>query len=317
MIQTVLGPVPPERLGFCHSHEHLFLAPGRPAEIHPDLRIDDFELTLAELRQFYAAGGRAVVDAQPLGCGRMEAELVRASELSGVHIAASTGFHKFAMYGEGHWIRRFAESELRELFVGELTKGMHVGTDRAEPGDRITARAGVLKTAVDEERINDPDKRWFRAAAAAALETGAPLLCHVESAEQAVWLSDYYIGEGVPPDGIIICHLDRKLDRPDIHRKLLERGIYLEYDTIGRYKYHSDEEEARWIAGMLEAGWEDRLLAGLDTTRARLLAYGGMIGLTHIAESFLPLLRRCGATERQLSKLMIGNPARAFRFRGR
>lgn len=311
-IQTVLGPLPRDQLGFCHSHEHLFLAPGRPAELNPNLRIDDYSLTLAEVREFSELGGRAIVDAQPLGSGRMEAELVRVSQEAGVHIVASTGFHKLAFYRETHWIYRYTREELREVFASELTEGMFVGTDITDPSARIVAKAGVIKTAVDAERMQDPDKRWFEAAADAALATGATLLCHIESAEQALWLCEFYESRGIEPSKIVICHLDRTLDRSDVHRQLAKRGVYLEYDTIGRYAYHSDEEEARWIVSMLEAGLEDRLLLGLDTTRARLRAYGGLIGLAHLSNSFLPLLRGYRAKDSQLRKLMIDNPARAY-----
>ncbi|MBB3111046.1 phosphotriesterase-related protein [Paenibacillus phyllosphaerae] len=311
-IQTVRGLLPQEKLGFCHSHEHLFLAQGHPATVNPDLRIDDYALTVQELLAFREAGGEAIIDAQPLGSGRMESELIRASEETGIHIVASTGFHKLLLYDEGHWIHRYTTEELRDVFTSELTTGMFVGTDASDPGQRITGKAGIIKTAVDAERMRDPDKRWFEAAADAAKATGATLLCHIESAEQAEWLCDYYESHGIAPEKIVICHLDRKLDRPEVHRKLADRGIYLEYDTIGRYKYHSDEAEAKWISGMLESGHEDRLLLGLDTTRARLRSYGGAIGLTHMAMVFLPMLREFGATEKQIRKMMIDNPAQAF-----
>lgn len=319
MIQTVLGLLEPARLGFCHSHEHLFLAKGHPASVNPDLCIDDYALTVRELRDYLEAGGRALVDAQPLGCGRMEKELAAASAETGIHVLASTGFHKLGFYPQNHWIRKLTEEELAELFAGEILQGMLAGTDTLHPlndrPERLAFRAGLIKTAIDDERMADPDKRWFAAAAAAAQVTGASLMCHTEGTAQALWLCDFYERCGISPDRIIVCHLDRVLSGIEIHRELAGRGVYLEYDTIGRYKYHDDEAEARWIAAMLEAGLEDRLLLGLDTTRARLKSYGGEIGLTHLSRSFLPLLAELGADRGQMDKLMVENPARAFGLR--
>ncbi|MBT9150855.1 MAG: hypothetical protein DDT40_01034 [candidate division WS2 bacterium] len=84
MIKTVTGEIVKERIGFCHSHEHLFIAEGQPAKLDPALQIDDFGKTLQELMLFHSVGGNSVVDAQPLGCGRMAENLVKVSKKTGV-----------------------------------------------------------------------------------------------------------------------------------------------------------------------------------------------------------------------------------------
>lgn len=168
---------------------------------------------------------------------------------------------------------------------------------------------------MDEERMNDPDKKWFRAAASTAVRTGAPLLCHIESSDQAEELVTMYLESGVPAEQIIICHLDRNLDRLESHRKLGKMGVYLEYDTIARYKYHSDEEEVKLIRQMMEWGMEKQILLGLDTTRERLKSYGGRIGLDFISHHFIPLLQQSGITNGQIHSMMIENPAEAFSMR--
>jgi predicted metal-dependent phosphotriesterase family hydrolase len=311
-IMSVLGLIRNADLGFCHSHEHLFIAEGIPAQINPALRIDDYEKTIQELLLYKQVGGKAIVDAQPLGCGRMATLLLEASRESGIHIIASTGFHKLAFYSNNHWIRSFDESKLTEIFIQELTVGMFDHTDDAEPVTTSNAKAGIIKTAMDEERMNDAEKKWFRAAAKAAIETGAPIMCHIESSEQAVEIVRFYQHLGVNNEQIIICHLDRKLDRIDVHKQLAEQGIYLEYDTIGRFKYHSDEEEAHFIKQMVDCGFEDSILLGLDTTRERLKSYGAAVGLDHLSIRFIPLLRNLGISEIAIHKIMIDNPAKAF-----
>ncbi len=56
MIHTVAGPFPPERLGHCQPHEHLFIRAGYPRTVHPPLRLGDLELTVRELQAYRAAG---------------------------------------------------------------------------------------------------------------------------------------------------------------------------------------------------------------------------------------------------------------------
>jgi phosphotriesterase-related protein len=99
---------------------------------------------------------------------------------------------------------------------------------------------------------------------------------------------------------------------PAVHRELCRRGIYLEYDTIGRPKYHDDEREAAMILDMIRDGYAAQLLMSLDTTRARLVSCGGAPGLDHILTRFIPLLRRRGVPEGQIRAFFRENPARAF-----
>lgn len=91
-IITVKGYISSSELGFCHSHEHLFLAEGQSSKIHAALRLDDYSKTLEEVISFKNAGGKALVDAQPVGCGRMADKLVLVSEQSDINIIASKYF---------------------------------------------------------------------------------------------------------------------------------------------------------------------------------------------------------------------------------
>lgn len=180
-----MGDIPSTELGFCHSHEHLFIAEGKPSQLNPVLRIDDFEKTSEELHRFFRLGGRAVIDAQPVGCGRMADLLAAASEQTGVHIIASTGFHKASFYEKDHWLFQMDEERLARLFISEIEAGMYVGADRNWPAERITAKAGLIKTAIDEDQPGALCIKLLNAAALASLQTGVPIMCHTETHRQA------------------------------------------------------------------------------------------------------------------------------------
>lgn len=311
-IETVLGTIHNNELGFCQCHEHLFIADGWSGKINPVLRIDNMDNTVKELITFKSYGGKSLVDAQPLGCGRMAAELVKASRLSGVNIIASTGFHKLIFYPEDHWIYRMNESQLALLFIEELQNGMFVNSDIEYPSITISSKAGIIKTALDEEGLTDRYKKLFYAAAVASKRTGVSILCHTEMGRHALELVKFLTEQGVSENSIILCHLDRIADNFSYHKEVAETGVYLEYDTIGRYKYHNDEQEVKLIAKMIEWGYGDRILLGLDTTRERLKSYGGQIGLQYLFETFIPLLNDYGVTKDYVDKIMITNPARAL-----
>src|SRR5512133_2560801 len=92
-VLSVTGPVDPVRLGVTDAHNHLWIdpvagsAPGSPVLNNP-------AAILEELRAYRAAGGGAIVDCQPGGCGRNGAALFELSRDSGVTVVACTGFHR-------------------------------------------------------------------------------------------------------------------------------------------------------------------------------------------------------------------------------
>ncbi|MCI9615773.1 MAG: phosphotriesterase [Dorea sp.] len=310
-IMTVTGPVSPEKLGFCQCHEHIALSKGQSYLVNPALCIDDMEKSLEELRRYRSFGGDSVIEAQPCGCNRMAGELVRLSEESGVHIIASTGFHKLLFYPKDHWIHTMPAQELEELFAGELEKGMYVDGDRLRPARQCTARAGIIKTAYDTEELSPRYQELFRGAALAAMRTDRVIMIHVEQGTDPRRLFEYLAGLGVRPQRLMFCHMDRAVRDLEIHKEILKNGAYLEFDTIGRFKYHSDEHEISIFRELTEAGFQDQLLYSLDTTRERLKSYQpSAVGLDYILNTFNPLLEAFGISEDMVRKFSVTNPAR-------
>jgi 5-phospho-D-xylono-1,4-lactonase len=311
-IMTVRGPVEASALGFCHTHEHLFNDNAFAAASNPDLLIDSFENTMEELALFRKSGGGCVVDAQPVGCGRVAEWLSSASWLSGVRIVASTGFHKLGFYPPGHWIHTIKEDEALRLFMSEAVEGMYEHGEAYPPAGRINAKPGVIKVAVDSCGIVGRYAELLCAAAECSKQTGLPLLCHLEMGQGSKETLAFLQKCGVKPGSIILCHLDRTLEDMGRICEAASAGVFMEFDTIGRPKYHGDGEEAALILGLVEGGFGGNILLGLDTTRARLKSYGGSIGLDYLASDFLPRLRQNGVPEKAVHQFMFENPARAL-----
>ena len=310
-IMTVLGPCAPDDLGFCHSHDHLSVAAGRSCVVDPNLRIDDTARTAQELFAFRQAGGAAVADAQPVGCGREALVQVELARRSGIHIIASTGFHELRFYPTSHWLFSLEQTALESIFVRELTQGMFLCCDTALPRLQCPAKAGFIKTALTAD-LTPRHQLLFQAAAGAQRSTGAPLMVHCGPGAEPLALSDRLSQWGVSPDRVAFCHLDRTEPDLELHKELLHRGHYLEYDTIGRPKYHSDDVELQIVHTMVEAGFDRQLLMGLDSTRARLQSYGGSPGLCHILQRFIPLLVAGGIGQSEIRYFFYTNPAHYF-----
>lgn len=314
-IQTVAGAVDPDAVGFCQCHEHILLRKGASWEVNPALCLDEPEKSLQELRAYRAAGGCALVDAQPVGCGRMARELEELSARSGVMIVSSTGFHKLCFYPQDHWIRTMDEDSLSELFIRELTEGMYLDGDQALPQKQSSIRSGIIKSALDAGPVTPTYERLFRAAARAQTAAGAPLMVHIEKGSDPLDLLARLRGWGVAPASVIFCHMDRACADLKIHEALLAQGIYLEFDTIGRFKYHSDAHEIQIFSHLIQCGFENQLLFSLDTTRERMRSYSrDGVGLDYILRVFLAEMREAGIPESVIEKISGANGRKALSY---
>lgn len=303
-IMTVAGWIGPEQLGFCQCHEHLMLNKGVPYEVDRNLCIDDVSKSIEEASRLKQIGGSTVIDAQPIGCGRNTEGLARISRASGLNIIASTGFHKLIFYSGSHWLHTLPADKVADIFISEIQTGMYQDAETALPDGKLPYRAGIIKAALDRENLTPTYEKLFYAACSAAVQTDVPLMVHIEKDSDPQALLDFLLKEGVSPGRIIFCHLDRAAADLHIHKELLSQEIYLEYDTIGRYKYHSDWMEIQIIKEILRSGFESQILFSLDTTRARLKSYApDAIGLDYLFTTFMPLMRKEGITEEQILKI--------------
>ncbi len=131
VVATVLGERATDTLGRTDYHEHLF----QVSPLLPGDELDDEAASTAEARSLLGSGFAAMVDATPTGLGRRPAALARASADAGLAVVATTGAHREAHYGSGHWLTELDEAALARRFVADVREGIP-GIDEAERGDR-------------------------------------------------------------------------------------------------------------------------------------------------------------------------------------
>jgi len=312
-IMTVNGWQSSGNLGFCQPHEHLMISKGVSSSLHDALLIDDIDKSIAEVSAYKMAGGDTIIDAQPGGCNRVAAALSDISDTTGVNIIASTGFHKHMFYPKSHWLFTKSLDELKEVFVHELSIGMYTNIDDDFSTEYISNKAGIVKVALDSCNLTPMYEKCFHAAALAAIECDVPMMVHIEQGSDPVALAGTLISWGVNANRIIFCHMDREVMPLEYYTTVLDKGITLEFDTIGRFKYHDDESEVKLVMDLFDAGYEGQLLFSLDTTRERLIAYNpDGVGLAYILKTFLPMMKKAGMTDVQVRKVMHDNFVRVF-----
>ena len=169
-VNTVLGTIPAEELEIVAVHEHIgYGMPGSELDTKwwksPE---QAYEETVPKLRKFREYGGGTFVDATGICNGRDVDYYKSLSRKTGVHIVACTGF-----VGGDTALPHFSRASvdyLTKVFIHEITVGI----------GNTGAKAGVIKVGVSRGgRMTDLDKRIYRAAARAAVVTGAPILTHL------------------------------------------------------------------------------------------------------------------------------------------
>jgi predicted metal-dependent phosphotriesterase family hydrolase len=302
-IRTVCGDIAPEHLGITFYHEHLLTRP--PSHVSdPDFLMDSEEVAINEIDLFTAQGGRAIVEMTPPDYGRNHYGLQRLSKATGVHIIAVTGRIK----------EHFSGPLMTEWSVDQLAEQMQTDIEQGMEGSSI--RAGVLKAGSSLNTITVAEERVFRAAARVHHATGAPIATHTESGTMGLEQVALLTAEGVASDRIIIGHIDHKLDW-DYHLALLETGVTIGYDQIGKEKYAPDSQRAAFVARVVAAGYSKQLLLSGDIARrSNWQSYqpNGGPGLAHILRTFVPMLRDEGVDDATLEQILVHNPARLLAF---
>jgi predicted metal-dependent phosphotriesterase family hydrolase len=271
--------------------------------------LDEPESILEELAELRALGAGTIVETTVAGWGRDVARLRELSERSGLHVIATSGYYVEACHPPD--TGTLDVDALAERLVREVTLG----------ADGTTIRPGVLKSAISRPSIEGAEARCARAVARAHHRTGLPITTHTSASARfeiaggtigAAHL-DLFESEGVPPDAVIVGHVD---ENPDVRHldALCRRGAYVQFDVIGKEHFLLDATRARLLLRLVDR-WAGHLLLSTDRARPTDLRRRGGPGYRHLLANFVPLLRAAGMEERAVTAMLVDNPARAFQVR--
>jgi len=321
-VNTVLGPISPDDLGITLMHEHIvFGYPGwyGDSTVAPFDRQAALEAGLDTMEQLKAYNVATFVDATPNETGRNPELLRDVSEKSGINIVCSTGFYyegtgasayfKFRnMVGDG-------EEQIYEMFMREITDGI---------GD-TGIKAGAIKLASSKDVITDYEQMFFKAAAKAQRETGAPILTHTQDASMGPEQAQLLIDEGADPNRIMIGHMS---DNTDIHYHMdvLSKGVFDAFDRMGIQGIEGcpmDIEKYAVILGLIGIGHLDKIIISHDSITYWLgrpvpdlpEPFRPMMenwSPLHLFKNIIPFLKNAGVTDEQVNTILVDNPRRFF-----
>jgi phosphotriesterase-related protein len=337
-VMTVRGPVPASTLGLTLMHEHLlndcrcwWNKPKEPSrsrlacepvnagilgELRMDpfvnldnCRLDDEQLTMAELAEAVTLGCRTVVDPTCAGIGRDPRALARIAEGTGLNIITGGGFYLQASHPAR--LAGMSADDIADEIVAEATTGI------SDSGVRI----GLIgEIGVSTDFTADED-RSLRGAARAQSRCGLPLMVHLPGwYRHGHRVLDIVEAEGGVIRHTVLCHMNPSGEDAAYQTSLAARGAFLGFDMIGMDFWYadqgvqcpSDEQNAAAIAGLIAAGFLDSLLLSQDVFLKMMLTRYGGFGYAYLQKHFLPRLQRHGVADTALTRLMIDNPRRVF-----
>ncbi len=304
-IQTVLGPIDPDGLGFTLPHEHTQIALW-----HIPSRWDYWQLTrdepviLEELARYQAAGGSGLVDVTPTGMDRDPEWLRGLATATGLHIVMGAGWYRAAYYPAEARIERRTVDDLADEIVREASDG--VGDSGIKPG--IIGEIGT-----DKPWVSPSEERVHRAVARASRRSGLAITTH--GVMSAVGLAQLRIfeEEGADPSRVIVGHAD---SYPNLGHclEIVRRGANLEFDFLGMrfnaVERHGEGRVVELVLELLSRGHANRLLLSQDVCHdSQLKRYEGN-GYVYLHETFLPRLRAAGVAETDIEQMTVANPRR-------
>lgn len=304
MIQTVKGQIKDEELGVCAAHEHLSIDLSR-IKNDPDTILDDELGMESELNHFYHAGGRAMVEVTNDGMGRNVERLKRLSEKTNVHIIASTGFYK------DPFIPEFAQSWEQDQFAEHFIKEIELGIDDTGILPGIIGEVGT-----SHNEIKPVEHELIIGAGIASLKTGVPMTTHTTLGTMGIHQVNLLFKLGVPKEQIIIGHQDLNSKNEQV-LEVLQSGVFIGYDTIGKNNYRPDEDRISALLEFIEKGYHKQILLSADLTRKSHWRKNGGPGYDLVLSEFVPALKQHGVTDEIINDFLIHNPAKAFSIKER
>lgn len=335
-INCVLGEVKREDLGIVTPHEHIFInlsaffdeRPLRdienPAEekvkmehlgqlnrdpyaLKDNLKMDDYETQKKEILRFKKAGGTTIVDATMPGIGRDPRTLAKISAETGINVVMGTGYYVTSTHPEA--LKNMSEEEVAEEMVKELT----VGVDGV--------KAGVIGEIGISEIFDDAERKVLRASAIAHKKTGAGVLVHINPwTTNGIEAAEILLEKGVAPERIAISHIDVE-NTEDYVLKMLEMGVYVEFDNFGKEYYVdaearrdgygcfvSDVQRVEFVKKLIDEGYVKQILLSCDVCLKTLLrTYGGW-GYDHVLLNIVPMMKEAGISDDDINIMLKNNP---------
>lgn len=319
-VRTVLGDIDPATLGVTDCHDHLIRTGGEEVREHQDFLMDSVQAATFEFNDYLKSGGKSMVCCDPLGCGRDVPKMLEVAESfkGGLgHIIMVTGFHKGHFYDtRTSFLAITPIDKVVEMCVKEIEEGMDKYSYCGPVVERTNAKAGCVKAGCGYGVISPFEKKGLEVAAKTSLATGCPIVVHTQLGTMAYEAANILLSFGVKPNRIALSHLNKNPDKY-YYKKILDLGVFINFDGPDRVKYYADSvlaDNLKWLVDK-DPKYANQILLAMDAGRTYYQKgyskeKGNKIGLgiSYLLTRFVPLLKDIGISSESIKKFLVDNP---------
>jgi phosphotriesterase-related protein len=315
-VNTVLGSVDVNDLGFTLMHEHIRESSAGVPYTFPELfdHEEDVARGVAALNEAAAEGVGTIVNVTTMDLGRDMRLLRDVAERADLNIVAATGLWLDIprAIAQGSTPDQLAKAFIREIEVGIEGTGI---------------KAGVIKVATDVEHITEnglagPNDLVLRAAARACKHTGVPITTHTSSiAKTGNYQLAVFEEEGVDLRRVCIGH-SNDTDDLDYLLGIINKGCFLGMDHFpgGSRGGLNWEERTQLVKRLIDLGFAGQVTMSHDFGgwRPALPAVVGRPrennpdGYCFVSRKVLPRLHELGVSEEAIRTMTVDAPRRFF-----
>lgn len=277
-------------------HEHMCIDLSGPKNDN-DCSLDVLNDGILEIAELYKLGVRRIVDCSNRGIGRNVRHILEIEKQTGIRIEVATGFYKSPFFPTE--VEECTVDELAKIMIDEITEGVE--------GYRKASIIGEIGSSLND--ITPQELKVFTAACIAHKVTGVPIITHTTLGTMGEEQVRLFQDHQVDLKKVLISHVDLKKDFEYIVR-LLQSGVNVGFDTIGKVSYLPDEVRVQWISRLIEMGYIEQIFLSMDITRKSHLQVNGGIGYRYLFETFIPSLEKNGVTQSHIQQMLSDNPMR-------
>lgn len=285
--------------GMTYAHEHttINLSALKGTD---DTNLDCFDETVEEFKELYDKGVRNIIDVTVMGMEQNPEYVRDVATKTGLNIVQSTGWYQDKFLPE--YVTDASVEELAEIMYKSLTEGIK-GTD-------IKAEL-IGEIATSKNEMTARERKIFEASVFVQKELEVPITTHTTLGTFGKEQIEFFKENKAPLEKIVIGHVDLTGD-PKYVLDLLDEGIYVEFDTVGKNNYMPDTRRVGMLKAIEKAGYDNKVFLSMDITRKSHLKYKGGIGYSYLLDEFVPMALEGGVSERFIEKMLIDNPKRFF-----